>query len=61
VRGGSAAIQSRPATLATALFTPEARPARESGAEFIALAVRGGMRAARPRPNSTASGKTAVQ
>ena len=42
--GGSAAIQSRPATRATALFTPEARPARESGAEFIALAVRGGRR-----------------
>ena len=54
--GGSAAIQSRPATRATALFTPEARPARESGAEFIALAVRGGRRDARPRPNSKATG-----
>ena len=51
--GGSAAIQSRPAARATALFTPEARPASESGAEFIALAVRGGMSDARPRPNST--------
>jgi hypothetical protein len=61
VRGGSAAIQSRPATRATALFTPEARPARESGAEFIALAVRGGRRDARPRPNSKATGNTAVQ
>src|SRR5579863_4156120 len=59
--GGSAAIQSRPATRDTALFTPEARPATESGAEFIAVAVRGGTRAARPRPNSKASGNTAVQ
>ena len=59
--GGSAAIQSRPATRDTALLTPEARPAWESGAEFIALAVRGGRREARPRPNSTATGKTAVQ
>jgi hypothetical protein len=31
---GSAAIQGRPATLATALLTPEAWPAWESGAEF---------------------------
>ena len=30
-------------------------------AEFIALAVRGGRRDARPRPNSTATGHTAVQ
>jgi hypothetical protein len=56
--GGSAAIQKRPATRATALFTPEASPARESGAELIALAVKGGKTAARPKPNSKATGNT---
>ena len=51
----------RPAERATALFTPEARPTRFDGTEFMTVVVSGATLIAIPRPNATMGGKKFVQ
>src|SRR4051794_11965246 len=58
---GRTAIASRPATRATALFTPLAAPARWSGAAARAVVVNGATVADSPRPNTTMPGRTCVR
>src|SRR5437879_454158 len=57
----SAAIASRPATRATALFTPDAVPACAWSTAFITVVVRGAAVSASPMPSTKAAGKTVVQ
>ena len=57
----SAAIPMSPAVRATALLTPEATPACETGTDPITAVVRGATKSAPPRPRIVAAGKKVVQ
>ena len=56
---GSAAAEMRPASRATALFTPDATPASRSGAAASTAAVSGATSIESPRPNTTTAGRIA--
>ena len=55
-----AAIARSPATLATALFTPEAIPALCSSTAFSTVVVKGATVAESPSPKTTRAGRTSV-
>src|SRR5947209_1228770 len=55
---GSTAIASNPATRATALFTPDAMPARLAGTAANTVAVSGATTHDKPSPNTTTGRRT---
>src|SRR5258705_13992342 len=55
------AIARRPATLATALFTPDAAPACRGSTALITVVVSGATVTAMPRPSTTTEGKNVAQ
>src|SRR5690606_6784983 len=57
----SSATASRPATLATALLTPEATPAWLSSTAPITVVVSGATLTVTPNPSTPAAGKKVVQ
>ena len=57
----TAAMASRPATLATALLMPDAMPALDSSASDSTVAVSGATVADSPRENSSSGGSSSVR
>jgi hypothetical protein len=57
----STAMASTPATRETALFTPEAMPARRSSTESRTVVVSGATVIARPRPKARSAGSTVAR
>jgi len=55
------AIESNPASLETALLTPDAVPARSSETEFMTVVVSGATLIAIPKPSTITAGKYVIQ